>query len=495
MRNFSTLRLATVLLVSALLTFGCGSSNDFVSTGTGIGLAAPVAADDAYNALGNTTLTEDAASGVLRGDTVNGGTVTAFDNPTAQGGSVNVAADGAFVYNPPVGFVGSDSFTYTLTGPGGQSTATVTLTTSQLLWYVDNTSGGGDGTFATPFSTLAAAVNAAAVNETIFILAGDNTSTGLTGPVTLKAGQTLIGEAEGLDLDDFLPRQIVQPGVRPQLMGPITVADGVTLRGLRILPTAAGSALVGSSISNLTLDNISAPGAQPFDMISIELDGDCTVTNSTLGSGFFRPTGSALVNFTSSDNVWASGAGISGSDTSTTTCSFTRDDLVFQVDATDNATVSATLSNCTGRPVFSSSVTAVATGQITNSNLGDLNVAPNTANSSVNVSVTDSTVGTVSNGFNNGSIRLEMTRVSQPFPGGFWSLNGSGGGIAWILTDCTVDNLEIFGALTDCIRSTGGTYEVVNLDTMTVDDLPNFIPNNTVTGLLTTTNSVDGVCP
>jgi hypothetical protein len=494
MRNFSTLRLATVLVVSALLTFGCGSSDNFVSSGVGFGT--PVAADDAYAALGNTTLTIDSADGVLQNDIVNGSAVTAFDNPTAQGGSVNVAADGSFVYNPPVGLVGTDTFAYTIAGPGGQSTATVTMTTSQLFWYVDNTSGGGDGTFATPFNTLVAAVNAAAVNETIFILAGDNTSTGLTGPVTLKAGQTLIGEAEGLDLDDFLPRQIVQPGVRPQLMGPITLADGVTLRGLRILPLATGSALVGGSISNLTLDNISAPGGQPIDIFAIELDGDCTITDSILGTGFFRITGSSVVNFTSRDNVWPSfGAGVAGSNTSTTTCSFTRDEASLQIDATDSATISATLSNCTGRPVFSSSVTAVATGQITNSSLADLDVAPNTATSSVNVSVTDSTLGTLSNSFNNGPIRIEMTRVVQVLPGTLWDLNGQGAGISWILTDCTVDQIRIIGQLTDCVRSTGGTYIDVDLDTVTIDDFPNFLTNNSVSGGFMTTNSVDGVCP
>jgi hypothetical protein len=48
--------------------------------------------------------------------------VAATGQPTSQGGSVDVAADGHFMYTPPVGFVGVDSFAYTLQATAGDPT-------------------------------------------------------------------------------------------------------------------------------------------------------------------------------------------------------------------------------------------------------------------------------------------------------------------------------------------------------------------------------------
>ena len=49
-------------------------------------------------------------------------------SPTANGGTVTVRADGSFDYAPALGFVGDDTFEYTLTdGRGGSDTAIVTI--------------------------------------------------------------------------------------------------------------------------------------------------------------------------------------------------------------------------------------------------------------------------------------------------------------------------------------------------------------------------------
>lgn len=93
---------------------------------------APGANNDAYAATQDTQLTVDATSGVIQnndgdadGDTLD---VTSFDATSSQGGTVNVDADGSFIYDPPSGFTGTDSFSYTIVdGFGGSDSATVTI--------------------------------------------------------------------------------------------------------------------------------------------------------------------------------------------------------------------------------------------------------------------------------------------------------------------------------------------------------------------------------
>jgi len=90
---------------------------------------APVAQPESYSVLFNTLRTV-AAPGILANDTdPNGDPVTAqlVTNPTS--GTLNLAADGSFTYQPNAGFSGSDSFTYrALDNTTGQSSpVTVTL--------------------------------------------------------------------------------------------------------------------------------------------------------------------------------------------------------------------------------------------------------------------------------------------------------------------------------------------------------------------------------
>lgn len=85
-------------------------ANSFKST--------PVAVDDAYTAVINTSLTVPAGSGLLQNDFDNnipGLSVTGFNMASVQGGTVSVSANGSFTYNPPNGYTGNDSFTYTIT--------------------------------------------------------------------------------------------------------------------------------------------------------------------------------------------------------------------------------------------------------------------------------------------------------------------------------------------------------------------------------------------
>jgi hypothetical protein len=129
-------------------------------------------------------------------------TITAFDATSVNGGSVSVVTSGAnigqFTYNPPAGFQGTDTFTYTITTAGGSSTATVSLPVSGIIWFINNTATAGTGTLSSPFNSIAAfqAVNDGVgrhpgANHNIFLYDGSST---YTGGVRLLSGQKLIGQ-------------------------------------------------------------------------------------------------------------------------------------------------------------------------------------------------------------------------------------------------------------------------------------------------------------
>lgn len=110
----------------------------------------PEAGADFY--LTNTAakvLAVDAAEGLLVNDADPEGeglVVSAFDEASEAGGTVQVEADGSFVYDAPVPFWGEDAFSYTVEDPaGGTATARVRIavapTTESLADVVDASAG------------------------------------------------------------------------------------------------------------------------------------------------------------------------------------------------------------------------------------------------------------------------------------------------------------------------------------------------------------------
>jgi uncharacterized delta-60 repeat protein len=92
---------------------------------------APVAANDSYSTLLNTTLTV-AAPGVLSNDGyLNGPMLTAALVSGTANGTLTLNADGSFTYTPNTGFTGLDSFTYRATdglAPSNPATVTILVT-------------------------------------------------------------------------------------------------------------------------------------------------------------------------------------------------------------------------------------------------------------------------------------------------------------------------------------------------------------------------------
>ncbi|MFN8558945.1 MAG: Ig-like domain-containing protein [Dehalococcoidia bacterium] len=208
--------------------------------------ATPIAVNDAYAAVGNMGISVPAGSGLLANDLdPNGDTLTITSPPatTANGGALSITATtGAFTYDPPVGFIGSDSFTYTVSdGNGGTDTATVTITVSNIVWFVNNTAGACpgapcDGRLSHPFTNVSAlhAVNNGAggatraagsnpgPNDPIVV---DGGSGNYAGPLTLLSGQKLIGEGAtatlasitGITLPTFSVAFPTTGGTRPTI--------------------------------------------------------------------------------------------------------------------------------------------------------------------------------------------------------------------------------------------------------------------------------------
>lgn len=277
---------------------------------------APTANADSFETVGNTELRVDVAAtaGVpsLNVDTTGGTTATAdgvLDNdtdadsgpsalvvsgittpacadvtapftdcPTTGGGKVTMQADGSFMFTPAPGDTGTDTFEYSAFDGAGSSTATVTITLKNEIWWVKNDApAGGGGTSTDPFDTLAEAETAAGAGDTIFVFAGDGTTTGQNGGITLdNANQRLVGEAIDVTVPDTV-NGVVGPTVfdsatntRPNITNAggdgVTLAnvDGVEVRGLNIDGTGDGIQIDNSGGPNtITIDDVTIGGLTP----------------------------------------------------------------------------------------------------------------------------------------------------------------------------------------------------------------------------------------
>ena len=265
----------------------------------------PDAVDDAYSVVGNVTLTVDANDGVLANDTDDGGvgagpgeaSVTAFDATSANGGSVTVNPDGSFTYEPPVGFSGADSFTYTLTdADGATDTATVTVTVgANQVWFIDNAAVGSAnlGTQADPFTSLAA-FNAAqgspsgpGTGDTIYLREGTGTYSEADG-INLLNGQTLVGGGQDL----VIGAETIEQGTgRPTIIVTGGTNNGVDLAQNNHISgfdigdtTGAGISDGGGGVGTLTVSDVGKSGVG--QIIDVDQGGTLNVAlNSAASSG------------------------------------------------------------------------------------------------------------------------------------------------------------------------------------------------------------------
>jgi methionine-rich copper-binding protein CopC len=246
-------------------------------------------------------------------------TVTAFDATSANGGTVSVTTSGAnmgqFTYNPPAGFRGADSFTYTITNAtgGGHATATVSISVNGMVWFVNNGGSSGDGRLQTPFSSLSAfaAINDAVgrhpqANDVVFLY---DTGTNYTGPLTLLNGQFLVGQDATSSLSAIT-------GITPPTGSAALPATG---HSIGLVVTSSGNTVTlgsGNTVWGLTLGNASGIALTGSSVGSLKIR-DLTI-NNTVGSAVSLASGAldAILQAVSS------GGGIHGISLTTTTGSF-----------------------------------------------------------------------------------------------------------------------------------------------------------------------------
>jgi hypothetical protein len=252
----------------------------------------PIANNDSYPEalLGNVSADSGVTAApnfpfsVLTNDQFNSPvTITAFDATSLNGGTVSMnTSNGRFTYTPAAGYTGGDSFTYTIGNAHGSSTATVSLTISGIVWFIDKSAGAGDGRLSSPFNSLAAfqAVNDGAAcnalntprchpaaNANIFIY--DNASA-YTGPVILLNGQKLIGQdatsslatIAGVTLGSSQAALPATGGGSPNKVSitatgnDVTLGSGNTVWGLTLGNATSGIALSGASVGSLKLRDL-----------------------------------------------------------------------------------------------------------------------------------------------------------------------------------------------------------------------------------------------
>lgn len=275
----------------------------------------PVANDDAFEAIGNVSVPV-AAPGVLANDTdgeSNPLSAVAGTFGTTSGGTVTINADGSFTYLSGAGFVGADQFTYTVTDGLDSATATVTMTSTYRVWYVDNAAAGpGDGRDASPFSTLAGAETASTAGETVFVRTG---AAPYDGGFVLKTGQSLTGQGVPANVTATLNSQTVvllaagsAPTITRASGATIQLATGNVVQGVDIT-SAAGAGIAGSGFGTLTVGSVSvsATGGPALDLSS----GDVVGSFSSLSSAGSTGAGIRLVGV--GGNFSAASGSITGS--------------------------------------------------------------------------------------------------------------------------------------------------------------------------------------
>lgn len=274
---------------------------------------APKLTNDSYTAVGNTQLVANGHStpttpfttdgtNILGNDQSNAAiTVTAGTFATANGGSITVASDGKFIFTPKNGSTTADSYTYTATSNGVSATATINFTVSNMIWYVNNTVAGGNGSSNSPYQDLTAASTAAQTGQIIYIHTGSgNTS----GNATLKSGQTLRGNGSALSVGALS----LSAGTKPTVSGTVTLASSVTVDGFDMNTgtltaiTNAGATVTGANLSVGTVTTSTGGGmaltgtgnSVTMTLQSLTTNGAANAINLTNTAGTVTINGGSL---------------------------------------------------------------------------------------------------------------------------------------------------------------------------------------------------------
>ena len=240
-------------------------------------------------ATAGTVLSNDTDPDTPLGLTAGPGTISSAN--CAGCNNVALNANGTFTYDPPAGFTGTDTFTYTVNDndpeapPNQTDIATVSIQVfGPVVWYVDVDAAappaGQGGRSHSPFQSLAPLTTGGAAdgldgaNDVIF-LGADSAApiAAYDGGIVLETNQRLLGEPFGLSIDpggpgvgpgvqtlvapSGNPDPATNPNVRNSAVGGVgmTLANGVEVQRVNAGITGAGSAtgISGAAVTTATV--------------------------------------------------------------------------------------------------------------------------------------------------------------------------------------------------------------------------------------------------
>ncbi|HKO59437.1 MAG TPA: Ig-like domain-containing protein, partial [Thermoanaerobaculia bacterium] len=287
--------------------------------------SAPVASPDSYAAVGNTELRVGTGSTVYPAAVVSGSvlandndpdsdplTVTGIATPPAHG-TVSINPNGSFNYLPSAGYLGPDSFQYTVSDGTNTATGTVTLSVSVRVWYVRNNAGPGDGRSPSPFNTLAAAASATPAGDIIYVHRGDGTTNGQNSGITLLNNQALIGEGVAHVVG---PYTLFPAGLKPTIGNAggtgVTMGNASVIRGVTV--SASGDGISSNAKTDGTIGTVDVTGGA--DGISINTGaGTFTLTDVAItpgANGLVINGGTPTINAANLDVTTTGGKGVFG---------------------------------------------------------------------------------------------------------------------------------------------------------------------------------------
>jgi len=411
-------------------------------------------------------------------------TISAFDATTANGGQVVMTTSGAdigkFTYNPPAGFEGTDTFTYTLsdnanvTSAASNRTATVSITVSGMIWFINNTASCPcDGRLTNPFNTLASfdAINDSvdsglshhpAINDNIFVY---ESATDYVGPVTLENGQKFIGQDATATLSSIT--LLTPPTGSDPLPSPNPTSAIVNITGNGIT-VGSGNTLRGFTGGNATSD-INGTSFGTLNVSEVTLNGTGNALNLTTGTlnGSF-----ASISSTNSATTGISLSGVGGSLTTGSTTVTNSTGIGISVNAS-SAALSFAATSVTGSGNTGISLTT-NTGAIT---FGALTITPDANQRGLLATDNTQTItipsGTVST---TGAVAVEITKATgtTPLSVSLTSVSANGGTNGIVLTN-TNGSFTITGGANTSVggNSSGGTIQNVTGHAIAMSNVQN----------------------
>lgn len=185
----------------------------------------------------------------------------------------------------------------------GQTTVAIDPLTGlpYLVWFVDNTSSS-DGTYESPFNTLADAQTAAGPNQLIYVYPGDGTDMGMNAGIALQDGQMLIGSSVPFTLETtygpiVIPAESATAPLITNMGGTaVTLANQNAVLGVHLATNDTG--ISGMTIADLRVLSCTIESTNNPIFLN-EFTGDATIQSNTLSD---YTVNGLSVSFTSGSN-------------------------------------------------------------------------------------------------------------------------------------------------------------------------------------------------